>query len=142
MLWFLKNSNFKILNHRVKDWLRYPELVILEHIDWLPFILFGVFCYLFGELTLLNNLGIQTSGQQLFVWGFLLSTVMLYHGTYTINSLAHCFGKKRYDSGNHYLLRPDSYIIGVFEEVDKDIIKKYIKEQTETESIKFHKIGQ
>ena len=101
MLWFLKNSNFKILNHRVKDWLRYPELVILEHIDWLPFILFGVFCYLFGELTLLNNLGIQTSGQQLFVWGFLLSTVMLYHGTYTINSLAHCFGKKRYETNDN-----------------------------------------
>ena len=42
------------------------------------------------------------------------------------------FGKERYDNGNHYLLRPDSYIIGVFEEVDKNIIMKYINEQIET----------
>ena len=41
-------------------------------------------------------------------------------------------GKKRYDNGNHYLLRPDSYIIGVFEEANKNTILKYINEQTET----------
>ena len=39
------------------------------------------------------------------------------------------FGKKRYDNGNHYLLRPDSYIIGVFEEANKNTILKYINEQ-------------
>ncbi len=41
-------------------------------------------------------------------------------------------GKKRYKNGNHYLLRPDSYIIGVFDEVNIEIIFKYISEQTET----------
>ena len=108
MLWFLKTKNSRILNHRVNDWLRYPELVILEYTDWIPFVAFGIFCYLFGELTVLSDFGIQTSGAQLFVWGFILSTVMLYHGTYTINSLAHRFGKKRYetndDSKNNFML--------------------------------------
>ena len=41
-------------------------------------------------------------------------------------------GKERYNNGNHYLLRPDSYIIGVFEKANKNIILEYINEQTET----------
>ena len=108
MLWFLKTKNFKVLKHRVKDWLRYPELVILEYIDWIPFLAFGGFCYFIGELSILTHYGVETSGIQLFVWGFIVSTVMLYHGTYTINSLAHRFGKKRYetndDSKNNFFL--------------------------------------
>ena len=42
------------------------------------------------------------------VWGFVVSTVLLYHGTFTINSLSHLFGKRRYettdDSRNNLLL--------------------------------------
>ena len=34
----------------------------------------------------------------MLVWGFFISTVLLYHGTYTINSLAHKIGAKRYDT--------------------------------------------
>ncbi len=32
------------------------------------------------------------------VWGMAISTVLLWHGTYTINSLAHRWGKRRYDT--------------------------------------------
>ncbi len=35
-------------------------------------------------------------GWPAFVWGFLVSTVLLWHGTFTINSLSHVFGKRRY----------------------------------------------
>jgi stearoyl-CoA desaturase (delta-9 desaturase) len=31
-----------------------------------------------------------------FVWGFLVSTVLLWHGTFTINSLTHVYGSRRY----------------------------------------------
>ncbi len=40
--------------------------------------------------------GLGTSGAQLVVWGFCISTVALYHATFTINSLAHRFGSRRY----------------------------------------------
>ena len=33
-----------------------------------------------------------TNGAQLLVWGFFVSTVVLFHATFTINSLAHRFG--------------------------------------------------
>ena len=37
-----------------------------------------------------------TTGGQMLVWGFFVSTVLCYHGTYTINSLCHGWGSRRY----------------------------------------------
>ena len=52
--------------------------------------------------------GLGTNGPQMLVWGFFVSTVALYHATFTINSLAHRIGRKRYetndDSRNSFLL--------------------------------------
>jgi stearoyl-CoA desaturase (delta-9 desaturase) len=47
-------------------------------------------------------------GVSAFVWGFLVSTVLLWHGSFSINSLSHLFGKRRYptsdDSRNNWAL--------------------------------------
>src|SRR5678810_933604 len=47
-------------------------------------------------------------GWGILVWGFFVSTVLLWHGTFTINSLSHVIGKRRYetrdDSRNHWAL--------------------------------------
>jgi stearoyl-CoA desaturase (delta-9 desaturase) len=40
--------------------------------------------------------GLGTNGWQMLVWGFVISTVVLYHATFTVNSLAHTFGRRRY----------------------------------------------
>ena len=42
--------------------------------------------------------GLGTNGPQLLVWGFFVSTVLLFHATVTINSLAHRWGRRRYDT--------------------------------------------
>lgn len=34
------------------------------------------------------------------VWGFIVSTVLLYHGTFLVNSICHIFGKRRYETGD------------------------------------------
>jgi hypothetical protein len=34
------------------------------------------------------------------VWGFFISTVLLYHGTFVTNSLCHMFGKIRYKTAD------------------------------------------
>jgi len=39
-------------------------------------------------------------GLGLLVWGFFVSTTLLWHGTYAINSLAHRFGRVRYATGD------------------------------------------
>jgi stearoyl-CoA desaturase (delta-9 desaturase) len=37
----------------------------------------------------------------MFIWGFSISTVAVYHATYTINSLSHLFGWRTYDTNDH-----------------------------------------
>jgi stearoyl-CoA desaturase (delta-9 desaturase) len=44
----------------------------------------------------------------MLVWGFLISTVLVYHGTFLVNSLAHVVGRRRFptkdDSRNNFLI--------------------------------------
>ena len=56
----------------------------------------GVVLYALGEALAGMRPALGTSGAQLVVWGFCISTVALYHATFTINSLAHRFGARRY----------------------------------------------
>ncbi|MFY4729152.1 fatty acid desaturase, partial [Nitrospira sp. BLG_2] len=41
-----------------------------------------------------------TTGPQMLIWGFFISTVALFHGTCTINSLSHVYGSQRYETGD------------------------------------------
>ncbi len=86
---------------RVRDLMRYPELVWLDEYHWVPIVVLGAATFLVGEL-----LGI--GGWQALVVGFFWSTVLSLHATFTINSLAHLIGNRRYEttdeSRNHWLL--------------------------------------
>ncbi|HSS62872.1 MAG TPA: acyl-CoA desaturase [Gammaproteobacteria bacterium] len=97
-LWFLTRRSFALQEQRVRDWLRFPELKALERVDWLPFVLFGAGCYFLGAWLNHAAPALGTDGPQMLVWGFLISTVLLYHATYSINSLAHRFGSRRFDT--------------------------------------------
>jgi stearoyl-CoA desaturase (delta-9 desaturase) len=68
---------------RIRDFTKYPELRFLNRFHLLPPIVLGFAVYLFG-------------GWSAVFTGFFLSTVLVYHGTFTINSLSHVFGRRRY----------------------------------------------
>lgn len=94
--WFLASENFPTRVNLVPDLARYPELRWLDRFDvavpaLLAAALFGLGAWL---ETSAPDLG--TSGEQLLVWGFCISTVVLSHSTFTINSLAHRLGARRY----------------------------------------------
>lgn len=94
--WFLARENFATRHSLVPDLARYPELRWLDRFDAaVPALLAAM---LFGSGAWLEHSapGLGTSGWQLVVWGFCLSTVALWHATFTINSLAHGFGSRRY----------------------------------------------
>lgn len=97
-LWFLTRGTLELPAHRVRDWLRYPELRILDRLEWIPFVALGAACFGLGAWLERTAPGLGTNGSQMLVWGFFVSTVALYHATYTINSLAHRFGTRRYDT--------------------------------------------
>jgi len=93
--WFLTEAAFATPVALLPDFEEYPELRLLDRFDWVPFVLLGV------------GLGVLGGAQVLF-WGFFVSTVLLYHSTYTINSFAHRFGSRRFatrdDSRNNFAL--------------------------------------
>lgn len=102
------SRNFPTDYQRIRDLAKYPELVFLNRFDMVVPVVFGLSLYGIGALleTFVPELG-ATAGQ-IFVWGFFISTVVLLHGTLFINSLAHVFGKRRFetddDSRNSFLL--------------------------------------
>jgi stearoyl-CoA desaturase (delta-9 desaturase) len=61
-----------------------------------------------GRLLQVIAPGLNTSATQMLVWGFLISTVLVYHGTFVVNSLAHVCGRRRFptrdDSHNNLLI--------------------------------------
>ncbi|ACI99133.1 acyl-CoA desaturase [Rhodospirillum centenum] len=79
----------------VADLARYPELVWLNRWANAPAVALAVLCFLLG-------------GWSGLVVGFFWSTVLLYHATFCINSLAHVHGRRRYvtgdDSRNNWFL--------------------------------------
>lgn len=93
--WIYEKSNDATDFSRIRDLAKYPELVWLDKYWYLPPAVLGVLVWL----------ALGWSG--LFI-GFALSTVLLWHGTFTINSLSHVFGKRRFDTGdtsrNNWLL--------------------------------------
>jgi stearoyl-CoA desaturase (delta-9 desaturase) len=82
---------------RVTDLARYPELRFLNRpsICLLPAVALALIIFALGGLYGL-------------AWGFFVSTILLWHGSFSINSLSHMFGRKRYatndDSRNNWAL--------------------------------------
>lgn len=93
--WIL-SDDFEATDYaKIKDFAKYPELVWLDKYHLVPPVALAVLLYLVG-------------GPVALVWGFFVSISLLWHGTFTINSLTHVWGVRRYqttdDSRNNFLL--------------------------------------
>ncbi len=71
----------------IRDWMKFPELRWLNALHWVPGIVLGAFCFWVG-------------GWSGLVVGFVISTVLLYHTTFLVNSACHLFGRRRYATGD------------------------------------------
>ena len=94
--WVLCRAYGSIQHDRIKDLTKYPELRFIDRFHILPVIsLIGLLFALGATLeSLYPDLG--TSGIQLVMWGFFLSTVLVYHVTFCVNSVTHIVGSKRF----------------------------------------------
>jgi stearoyl-CoA desaturase (delta-9 desaturase) len=93
--WILAPDWEGVETERIPDLLKFPELRWLDRWHLVPPVGLAVALFLAGGLPAL-------------VWGFFVSTTLLWHGTFVINSLTHMFGRRRYqtkdDSRNSFLL--------------------------------------
>lgn len=94
--WILCRKHRETEYEKVKDWTKYPELMFLDKYHVVaPLLLLGLL-YGAGEWLAASAPSLGTSGWQLVMWGFFLSTVMVYHVTFCINSVTHVVGSRRF----------------------------------------------
>ena len=93
--WIFSRMHDKADLTKIADFARYPELMALHRFELVPALALAALCFL-------------AAGWSGLVVGFFWSTVLVYHATFCINSLAHVSGSKRYvtgdDSRNNFLL--------------------------------------
>ncbi|GAC1609923.1 MAG: hypothetical protein NVS4B10_25460 [Myxococcales bacterium] len=83
VLWILCTKYAATDESKIKDFAKYPELRLLNRFHLVPPVLFAVALFLVG-------------GTPALVWGFFVATVLLWHGTFLVNSLNHVWGTHRY----------------------------------------------
>jgi stearoyl-CoA desaturase (delta-9 desaturase) len=101
VLWLTTDRNFRTRKELVQDWMRYGELRFLNRFSML--VPLGLLALLLAAGALLERHAPQlgTSAAQMGVWGFAISTVVLFHATSTINSLDHMVGRRAYRTPDH-----------------------------------------
>ena len=85
--WMLDDRVVETRMDLVPDLARYPELRWLNRYHLVPPFALAVTLFLLG-------------GWGVLIWGFFIRTVLLWHGTFTVNSLAHIFGRRRYPTAD------------------------------------------
>ncbi|HTO70565.1 MAG TPA: acyl-CoA desaturase [Myxococcota bacterium] len=85
--WILETRWERTEVENIRDFARFPELVWLNRWHFVPPIVLALVCTAIGGLP-----GV--------IWGYVFSTVLLWHVTYSINSLAHRWGTQRYETGD------------------------------------------
>jgi stearoyl-CoA desaturase (delta-9 desaturase) len=99
MGWFMEPENLDTHEERIQDFRRFPELRWLNNNDLLVSVGFAVMLWLLGLVLDMVAPGLGTSSWQMLVWGFFVSTTLLYHATYSVNSVCHVWGSRRFDTG-------------------------------------------
>lgn len=85
--WILTNEHDEYEPDRIKDFYKFPELRFLDRFHWIPTTILAISMYLIG-------------GWAWFFWGWVLTIIILAHSTFTINSLAHVWGSRRFDTAD------------------------------------------
>jgi len=85
--WFHRNVYQEPLWDYVREWLRFPELVWIHRHEAVPLVAINLICFAAG-------------GFPGWVWGANVSTVLLCHATFALNSVTHlpALGSRRYDT--------------------------------------------
>jgi len=108
MGWFLCTKYDETPWRLIPQFAKFPELRWLNRYHAVPGTVLALTLLLGGNWLAMHRPELGTNGFQLLVWGFFVSTVLLYHGTFTVNSLAHVYGSRRYatkdDSRNNWFI--------------------------------------
>lgn len=101
--WIL-GPDFKETDYKgISDFTQYKELVWLNKYYVVPPITLMVVLMMLGGIVNGGSITAMFSvpgGLSTLLIGFFLSTIVLYHGTFSINSIMHKLGRQRYETGD------------------------------------------
>lgn len=100
MGWMMHEDCLRTSQANVKDLARYPELKWLQRNYGLLIVGQAAALFLAGWLLGRFYPQLGTTGLQMLVWGFFVSTVLLWHSTFMVNSVCHRWGTRPYDAGD------------------------------------------
>jgi stearoyl-CoA desaturase (delta-9 desaturase) len=83
--WIISTEYDEARHDLLQDLTKYREIVWVDRWHLVPAISYAVAMFAIW-------------GMPGLVWGYFISTVLLWHGTFTINSLSHVFGSRRYQT--------------------------------------------
>ncbi|STY30760.1 fatty acid desaturase [Legionella wadsworthii] len=96
--WIFYSDNFKTDYKSIGDFAKYPELIWLNRHDNVVPLSLMLILFLIGSYLQAYYPSLHTSGMQLVIWGFVISTVALFHATFSINSMSHLWGTRTFQT--------------------------------------------
>ncbi len=112
MGWMMTEGAFHENGANARDLHKFPELKFLQR-HYIVFVL-GQIAALYALGVVLNAFfpELGTSGAQMVVWGFFISTAVLWHITFMVNSVCHTWGGRPYDTGDASRNNPFIGVLG------------------------------
>lgn len=100
MGWMMHEDCLRTSQANIKDFAKFPELKWLQRNYGIVILGEALAIFFFGALLNYFYPGLGTSGLQMLVWGFFISTVLLWHSTFMVNSVCHKWGTRPYAPGD------------------------------------------
>lgn len=96
--WIMSSEFINTKWDLVKDLAKFPEIKWIDTYHLVPPTILGFGTFFLGVFLEKYYPGLGTNGWQMLVWGFFISTTLLYHGTFCINSFTHLIGNRRFNT--------------------------------------------
>lgn len=98
--WILSTRFLGTDEGAVRDLAKFRELRLLNKYHVVPPIALAVTVFFLGHFLGVYYPELGTNGMQMLVWGFFISTILVYHATFCINSLTHMIGYRRFNTSD------------------------------------------
>ena len=93
--WLLKPRTYEIaFGKGLSDLNKFKELVWLDRYNFIPPVIYFIVLWLAGEWYAGKNPGTPIDGAFVLFWGGILRVVVLWHVTWSVNSICHIWGKR------------------------------------------------
>jgi stearoyl-CoA desaturase (Delta-9 desaturase) len=96
MGWLFSPYCVRVRHRLVSDLAWFSELVLLERYSYAVNLAFALLLYICGEVWRGADAASGANGFQFVVWGTVVSTVCVYHAVWSVNSVCHRYGSRRF----------------------------------------------